>query len=164
MTLSSCTKWHMRRQRNFLPFTVVTAWKMADKKLGAFIAPKVAHIMYEILCSMMMWTILCSMMMWTILQVLDTSQAPILLGKPTLLIAQFINFNAVECPIPSHNQSYIINVTNNGKIYSEGLLFIPFDSRCNDCSTNTTTCVKKVCTVPLLLFTVGSFLGGSKQT
>ena len=72
------------------------------------------------------------------------------LPDPAILVkAQFINFNAVECPIPSHNQSYIVKVTNDGLEFSAGLMFIPFDSRCNDCSTNTTTCVKKVCTMCL---------------
>ncbi|KAK2187655.1 hypothetical protein NP493_158g03012 [Ridgeia piscesae] len=75
-------------------------------------------------------------------QVMENSWKP-LGDAPILEKAQFINFNAVECRIPAHNQSYIIKVTNDGVALSAGLLFIPFDSRCNNCSTNYKRCSKK---------------------
>lgn len=57
--------------------------------------------------------------------------------------ATFINFNAVECPIPSIH-IYMIRISNNGINMSETLLFIPFDSVCNVCNVFNTTCAKKV--------------------
>jgi hypothetical protein len=75
------------------------------------------------------------------LQVDETSFRP--LSKSTTVRATFINFNAVQCVVPSV-RSYLITVSNNRENYSDPLLFIPFDPACNACYMTNTTCTKKV--------------------
>ena len=102
----------------------------------------VCHV--SVLCCVSCHNVLsCVSCQCPVLQVMENSWKP-LADAPILEKAQFINFNAVECGIPAHNQSYIIKVTNDGVALSAGLLFIPFDSRCNNCSTNYKRCTKKV--------------------
>ena len=59
--------------------------------------------------------------------------------------ALYLDFNAVECPLPDI-QPYLVSVSNDGVAdhASNPLLFVPFDSACYACSTNTTTCHKLV--------------------
>ena len=75
-------------------------------------------------------------------QVTDTSYV-LSPEAPVRVPALFINFNAVECPLPDIH-SYLIYVSNNGIDNSDPLLYIPFDSVCHMCSTNDTRCTKRV--------------------
>ena len=68
------------------------------------------------------------------------------LGILSSNIGLYINFNTVECRLPSNaaedEQSYLVSVSNDGNRdhASDPLLFIPFDSSCEECSTNSTSC------------------------
>ena len=73
-----------------------------------------------------------------------TNKTCIPLSRMTKVRAKFINFGAVECELPEV-RSYLIYISNNGRDKSEQpLVFVPFNSQCQHCSTIGSFCYPKL--------------------